>query len=123
MKSFVISVLAIVLFGYIGSCIAWWGIVLIAAAVGFGFQMHGGLSFLGGFTGGALFFGLYTYYLDTMNEKILSTMMAEVLKFDPFLPTVLIGALLGGLGMLTGKYLRDAAFGERKVVRYRGKYN
>lgn len=123
MKSFVLSILAIALFGYIGSCIAWWGIVLIALIVGFIAQIHGGLSFLSGFFGGALFFGAYTYYLDTMNEKILSTMMAEVLKFDPFLPTVLIGAVLGGMGMITGKYLRDSLFGEKKVVRYRGKYH
>ena len=27
------------------------------------------------------------------------------------------------LGMLIGKYLRDSLLGERKVVRYRGKYN
>jgi hypothetical protein len=49
--------------------------------------------------------------------------MAALLKFDAFLPTLLIGALLGGLGMLCGKYCRDLFFGEQKKNRYRGKYS
>ncbi len=119
---FIGSIVAIALLGYLGTFVGWWGLVLVAAVVGFVVQIHGGLSFLSGFLGGALFFGIYTYYLDAANEGMLSGMMVDVLQFDPFWPTVGIGALLGALGMLTGKYFRDVLFGEYKAVRYRGKY-
>lgn len=113
---------AIFLFGYLGTFVGWWGIVLVAGIVGFAVQIHTGLSFLSGLLGGALFFGVYAYLLDTANESQLSTMMAEVLTFSPFWPTVAIGALLAGLGMVTGKYARDAFLGEQRVPKYRGKY-
>jgi hypothetical protein len=122
MIKFIGSVLAIAAFGYLGTFIGWWGLVLVAAIIGFIMQIHGALSFMSGLLGGALFFSLYTYLLDSANEGTLSAMMTEVLKFNPFWPTVGIGALLGALGMLTGKYLRDATLGENKQVRYRGKY-
>ena len=122
MVNFWASAAAIFVFGYLGTIIGWWGLVVIAAIIGFIFQMHGFKSFLSGFIGGAVFFGAYTLILDAANESKLSAMMTELLEFDPFWPTVLIGALLGGLGMLCGKYLRDVFGGEQKKIRYRGKY-
>lgn len=116
------SIVAIVILGYLGTFIGWWGIALIAGIVGFIAQIHGSLSFLGGFVGGALFFFIYTYSIDSANEGMLSSMMTEALKFNPFWPTVLIGALLGAMGMLTGKYARDVIFGEQRMAKYRGKY-
>lgn len=113
---------AVFVLGYLGTFIGWWGIALIAAIVGFATQIHGGLSFLSGLLGGALFFGVYAYLLDSANGSQLSSMMAEVLKFNPFLPTVAIGGLLAGLGMLTGKYARDAFFGVQTKPKYRGRY-
>ncbi|BDS10211.1 NfeD family protein [Aureispira anguillae] len=113
---------AIFLMGYLGTFIGWWGIALVAGIVGFVLQIQSGLSFFSGFLGGALFFGFYAYLLDSANESQLSTMMAEVLTFHPFWPTVAIGAILGGLGMLTGKYARDAFGGEQRAPKYRGKY-
>lgn len=121
-KKFLAGTFAIFLFGYFGTFFGWWGIVLVAGIVGFMIQIHVGLTFLSGLLGGALFFGCYAYLLDSANESQLSTMMVEVLKFHPFWPTVLIGALLGGLGMITGKYARDAFLGEQRVPKYRGKY-
>jgi|GEM_PF-3092749 len=122
MKDILTGILAILVLGYLGTFIGWWGIAVVAAIVGFALQMHGGMSFLSGFVGGALFFGVYTYYLDSANEQILSTLIGEVVAFQPFLPTVLIGALLAAMGMLTGKYGRDAILGERREAKYRGRY-
>lgn len=122
MKKFIVGLLAVLLLGYLGTLVAWWGLALVAACVGFALQEHGVASFLCGFLGGALFFGGYAYYLDTANQGQLSSMMTEVLTFPPFWPTVVVGGLLGGLGMLTGKYTRDVLFGEKKKVKYRGKY-
>ena len=123
MKKFLSGVVALIVFGYLGTFFGWWGLVLVAAIVGFVLQINGGLSFASGFIGGALFFGIYTYLLDSANESRLSSLMTEVLTFDPFWPTVLIGAVLGALGMLSGKYLRDVLLGEEKVPKYRGKYS
>lgn len=114
--------MAVLLLGYLGTLVAWWGLALVAALVGFALHEHGGLSFLSGFLGGALFFGLYAYYLDSANQGQLSGMMTTVLQFDPFWPTVVLGGLLGGLGMLTGKYTHDVFLGEQKTPKYRGKY-
>ena len=116
------SVTAIFVFGYFGTFVGWWGLVIIATIVGYIFQMHGFKSFLSGFIGGGLFFGTYAFILDHANESRLSAMMAELLKFDPLGATVLIGAFLGALGMLCGKYLRDVFGGEQKNIKYRGKY-
>jgi len=122
MIKFLGGIIAIFLFGYLGTFLGWWGIVLVAMIVGFVAQIHGGLSFLSGLLGGALFFGVYAYFLDSANGSQLSSMMTEVLKFNPFWPTVAIGGVLAGLGMLTGKYARDAFLGEQSEPKYRGRY-
>jgi hypothetical protein len=122
MIKFLGGTLAIFLFGYLGTFFGWWGIVLIAVIVGFAVQIHGGLSFLSGLIGGALFFGVYAYLLDSANASQLSDMMGQVLPFNVFWVTIAIGGLLGGLGMLTGKYARDAFLGEQSKPKYRGRY-
>ncbi|MBL4648846.1 MAG: hypothetical protein JKY03_03875 [Aureispira sp.] len=122
MIKFLGGILAIFLFGYLGTFFGWWGIVLVAIVVGFALQIKGGWSFLSGLLGGALFFGVYTYILDSRNGSQLSGMMQEVLTFPPFWPTVAIGGLLGGLGMITGKYARDTFLGVETKPKYRGRY-
>lgn len=123
MMKFFAAASAIVTFGYFGTFIGWWGLLVIAAIVGFIVQIHGFQSFFSGFLGGAVFFSIYVLLLDSANEGRLSGMMTELLQFDPFFPSVFIGAVLGGLGMLSGKYLRDMISGENKTARYRGKYS
>lgn len=122
MRNLLVGFLAVLLLGYLGTLVAWWGLALVAAFVGFALHEHGGVSFLSGFLGGALFFALYAYYLDSINKQQLSSMMTDVLQFNPFWPTVVIGGLLGGLGMLIGKYTHDIFWGEKKIPKYRGKY-
>lgn len=122
MTKFLIAVVSIVVLGYLGTFLGWWGIVLVAAMVGFAVQIHGGLSFLGGLLGGGLFFGIYINIIDQANEGQLSAIMSEMLPFNPFLVTVAIGGLLAAMGMLVGKYARDAFLGEQRNVRYRGRY-
>lgn len=123
MKKNIIGIVLILMLGYWGSFIGWWGLLVVAAVVGYGLQLHGFQSFISGLLAGGLFFGLYAYFLDYANQSQLSTKMTELLKFDPLIPTIIIGALLGGLGMLTGKYIRDLTLGEQKKDRYRGKYS
>ena len=122
MKEFLVGIVLTVLLGYPGSLLAWWGIVWVGLGIGLVLHRHALVAFGSGFLAGALFFGGYAYWLDQQNGQQLSAMMEQVLKFDPFLPTVLVGGLLAAMGTLTGKYARDVLFGERKVARYRGKY-
>lgn len=122
MIKFLGGTVAIFLFGYLGTFFGWWGIALVAAIVGFAIQINGGLSFLSGLLGGALFFGVYAYLLDSANGSQLSNMMGQILPLNVFWTTVAIGGLLAGLGMLTGKYARDAFLGEQSKPKYRGRY-
>lgn len=122
MIKFLGAIAAIFVLGYLGTFIGWWGIALVAAIIGFAMQIHSGLSFLSGLLGGALFFGVYVYLLDSANGSQLSSMMTDVLTFNPFWSTVAIGGILAGLGMLTGKYARDAFFGVQTKPKYRGRY-
>jgi len=125
MAKFIVGIAAIVALGYLGGFIAWWGIALVAGIVGFVLQMHGALSFFSGLLGGGTFFGIYAYFLNTANDSILYNKMLllfDSLPLEPFKLTILIGALLGALGMLTGKFLRDMLFGESKANKYRGRY-
>ena len=70
MIQFWVSATAIFVFGYLGTFIGWWGLVVVAAIVGFIFQMQGFKSFLSGFIGGAVFFGTYAIILDVANEEM-----------------------------------------------------
>lgn len=122
MKEFLGGIALTILLGYPSTWIAWWGIVLVGVLVGFAIHQYPSIAFGSGFIGGGLFFGIYAYWLDRQNGSQLSAMMTDVLQFDPFLATILLGALLAAMGTLTGKYARDLLLGERKVARYRGKY-
>lgn len=123
MKEFFGGIVLTVLLGYLGSFIAWWGIVLVGVVVGFALHRHGGIALISGFLGGGLFYWGYAFGLDYQNNGQLSAMMAELFGgIDLMAPTVVLGALLCAMGTLTGKYAHDVVFGERKVSRYRGKY-
>lgn len=122
MGKFLIGLAAVIIFGYLGGLIAWWGIALIGAIVGFALQMNAGLSFLNGLLGGGIFTAIHCMVIDSANQSLLSTKMEVLLQFNPFAVAVLIGALLCAMGMVTGKYLRDATLGEVKKSRYRTRY-
>lgn len=121
-RNFFIGLAAILLFGYLGGFIAWWGIALVAMIVGFALQMKGGWSFLCGLLGGGGFYAIYCGIINSANNNILSDKMNIIMKFDTFWVTILIGALLGAMGMLTGKYMRDVATGEVQQGRSRSRY-
>ncbi len=127
MGRFFIGLIAVATLGWLGSFILpWWGIALVATIVGFALQMHGGLSFLCGFLSlGGLYF-IYANMINNANAGLLISKLAVIFGSSPralFWATVLIGALLGGLGMLSGKFGRDAILGPKEQMnRYRGKY-
>ena len=122
MRNFLIGVGAIIIFGYLGGFIAWWGIALVALIVGFALQMNGGLSFLSGLIGGGIFTAIHAIVINNANEGILVEKMDSLLGFNALIATILIGGLLSAMGCITGKYLRDSVLGEVKKSRYRTRY-
>ena len=106
----------------------WWSGVLVAAILGFALQIHGLLSFLCGFLALGLLWGGMAYWSDTLNESMLSTKIAPLFKMATstqlLIVTIVLGALLGGLSMLSGKSLRDIVSGpiKKPTKKYRGKY-
>lgn len=86
----------------------WWGFVLMAMLVGFVAKLSALPSFLCGFLTLLLVWGVQTWWIDAANEGVLLGRMAELLQMGSatrlWWITLLLGALLGGLAMLSGRW-------------------
>jgi hypothetical protein len=107
MKFFIYS-LVIALLGYLlHSFIPWWSIVIITGIIGALARLSSIQSFLMGFLGVALLWGLFAFVLNMKNDGILATRVGELFGgVNPLglvLITTLIGGLIGGMGALTGQ--------------------
>lgn len=103
MKNAAYAIITIILLGLlIHQFTPWWSIVLVSALVGGIFNEHAGRSFLFGFVGVFLLWGIAAFQLDLANESILSTRMADIFGGNMVLITALLGGLLGGMGAMTG---------------------
>jgi len=84
----------------------WWTGVVVAFLVAAIVQLKPGSAFLAGFIGLGLAWGVASGIADFENSGILSTRIGEMLGNLPgwsLVPiTTLLGALLGGLGALSG---------------------
>jgi hypothetical protein len=106
----------------------WWSAIVPAFLLGFGLQMKGSLSFLCGFLSVGLFWYLMAFWSNALNGGILLEKMSTILPFGSASKTLIfvgiIGGLLGGLSMLSAKYLRDIISGPLTVPKSknRGKY-
>lgn len=103
MKNSIYGIITIILLGLlVHQFTPWWSIVMVTALVGGIFNQHAGKSFLIGFIGVFLLWGIAAYQLDAANESILSTRMEAIIGANMILVTALLGGLLGGMGALTG---------------------
>lgn len=98
----------------------WWTMPIAAFVSGFGFGQKGFKSFVTGLIGvGLLWFG-YAFFLDVINESILSTRIADLLSLGNLsgssgIPknillitvTALLGGFIAGMSALSGSYLRS----------------
>jgi hypothetical protein len=106
----------------------WWSAIVPAMLLGFGLQMKGYQSFLCGFLSVGLFWYSMALWSNALNGGILLEKMSRILPFGSPTMTLLvvgiIGALLGGLSMLSAKYLRDIVSGPiiAPKSKNRGKY-
>ncbi len=103
MKNSIYGIIAIILIGLlVHQFTPWWSIVIVAAIVGGIFNEHAGKSFIFGFIGVFLLWGIAAFQMDAGNESILSTRMAKIFGANMIMVTALLGGLLGGMGALTG---------------------
>jgi hypothetical protein len=109
---FLVSLLLIILFSFIaGMFLPWWSLAIIAFLVGLLVPQPGGGSFLAGFLGIFLLWGVIAFVIDLKNEHLLSQKVAQLFKlgdvsFLLILITAFIGALVAGLSALSGALFR-----------------
>ncbi len=94
-----------------GLYLPWWSIAVAAFIVAALIPQGAGLSFLAGFTGIFLLWGVLAWWIDLQNSSILSQKIARVLPMGGsvvslLLLTAFLGALVAGFAALTGSYLR-----------------
>ncbi len=90
----------------------WWIIAVAAFIVAVLVHQRAWKAFLAGFLGVFILWAALAWWIDMKNEHVLSKRIAEVLplggsSFLLILVTALIGALVGGLGGMSGSYLRS----------------
>ena len=110
MKFFLSIILTAVLAYVLSLFLPWWTIALAGFVIAFIVNDKAPMSFLSGFLSVFILWGVMAYMMDIQNEHILSSKMGELLgglsSITLVLVTAFIGALVTGLGALSGVYLR-----------------
>ena len=94
-----------------GLYLPWWSVAIAALLVSILIPMIPYQSFLAGFIGVFLFWGLLAAWIDFKNNSILSQKIAQILPLGGspvllILLTAFIGALVAGFAALSGSYIR-----------------
>ena len=94
-----------------GIYLPWWSIAVIAFLVALLIPQRTMGSFLSGFLGIFLLWGVLASWVDLKNESILSHKVAQLLPLGGsalllILVTALVGALVGGFAAVSGSSLR-----------------
>ena len=104
----------------------WWSFAITSFLVAVFIHQKPGRAFLAGFIALLLLWGIYATIIDSANQHILSTKVAQILPFNGsymalIITTAIIGGLLSGMAALTGSYLsrdRDRERSNRNMSRY-----
>ena len=108
---YIVSILLTALLSFLsGLFLPWWSIAFAAFIVSALIRQKPFMSFLSGFLGVFLLWELLAWWIDSLNESILSQKIAQILPLGGssvllILLTSLIGALVGGFAGLAGSYL------------------
>lgn len=109
---FIIAILLTAILAFLGGIyLPWWSIVPAAFIAGVLVYQSAFRSFLCGFLGILLLWSGLAWWIDSANESILSSRIAQLLpgpdtSFFVILLTGIVGGLVGGLGALMGHFLR-----------------
>lgn len=96
-----------------GLWLPWWSIALASFLIAILIHQKAGKAFLAGAIGIFIFWGGLAWWIDINNNSILSKKIAEILPLGGhsgllIMVTAMIGALVAGLGALSGSYLRSS---------------
>ena len=115
---FIATFILTILLGYIvyvlNDVLPWWTVAVAAFAAAALVPLKPGASFLAGFLGIALLWGVLAAFIDHANAGVMAGRMAEVLplkgnKMLLIITTGVVGGLVGGLAALTGAFTRKKA--------------
>jgi len=112
---FLVSIILTALLAFIGGLwLPWWSIAIAAFIVSLLVYQSAGKSFIGGFLGLFLLWGVLAWWIDMQNNGILSKKIASVLPLNGnptmlIFVTALVGALVAGAAAVTGNLLRSAS--------------
>jgi hypothetical protein len=111
MKFIIALVLTALLSFALSLFFTWWIIAIAAFIVAFLIHQKGIKAFLSAFLALFLLWGIQAFILDQANDHILATKIASLLPLGGsyillILVTAFIGALVAGMGGLTGSLLR-----------------
>ncbi len=113
MKLLVAILLTALLSFVSGIYFPWWSLAIAAFLVAILVHQKAGKAFLAGFLGVFLLWACLAWWIDIKNNGVLSKKMAQLLPAGGstlvlILLTAFIGALVGGLGAMTGSFLRSS---------------
>src|SRR5215211_6315718 len=106
-----LAILLTVLLSFIaGIYLPWWGMAVVAFLVAIFIRQPAFVSFLCGFAGIFILWGLLALWIDGKNNSILSHKIAQLIPLGGssallILITALTGALVGGFAALSGSLL------------------
>lgn len=110
---FIASLLLTALLAFIaGIYLSWWGIAIAAFITALLIHQTAGKAFLAGFLGIFLVWGLLAWWIDNVNQSLLSARIGELLGIgnNPLLLvgiTALTGGLVGGFAAMSASFLRS----------------
>lgn len=112
MKFFAALIVTALLAFIAGIYLPWWSIAVVAFVVAVLVHQKAGKAFLAGFLALFLLWGGLAWWIDQQNQHILSKRIAAVLPLGGsslmlILVTAFIGALVAGMGALSGSFLRS----------------
>lgn len=109
---FIISILLIALLSFAaGLYLPWWSLALVAFVVAALIHQRAGKSFLSGFLGLFLLWGILAFVIDQQNQHLLAGKVSSLFSFGDgsivlILVTALIGGLVAGFAAMAGSYVR-----------------
>src|SRR3954454_4998456 len=112
---FITAIILTALLGYAAPLFfSWWSFAFTSLIVAIVVYQAPGKSFIAGFIGLSLLWGIQAAIIDSSNDHILSQKVANILPLNGssitlIWITAIIGGLISGLAALTGSFARSAA--------------
>ncbi len=112
---FIVAFVLTTLLAFIGGLyMEWWSVALAAFLVSLAVHQRAGKAFIAGFLGIFLLWAGLAWWIDVKNQGVLSKKIAVLMPLGGsavalILVTALVGALAGGMGAITGSFLRSGS--------------